>query len=1435
MTNLKLFNDFGNSSEFDLFISDYNTKTSLEPSAEDSCLDPSILYKGLDFSTDGFDSYVATDFGVWKFSYRWELMDLLQNSETTHYIKRDIDNNIKIGTELGLFEYKNNTWSKNINYTQEQFDYIHGTWNGDFFEAYAKSDGISFVKFNSSDGSFTSDHLSDLEGKKVFGLYKDKFYNSSLQTESDVLLAFSESGIYACSTETNTSIFNSFLNGREMLVSNKPSDITKYYSAFRAKPTPTVPATNNSSTPLFVMTDNGLLKIRNWYLCNPGDTKNYKVESRYLSGYDCKAYGTITIDSEDGIRPGYSVIFIATDGGMFRSFDEGNTFEPCEKFNGQNIIARDIIIFETTTTATPKPIVSVLSNFGILYSDDYGDNWYKSRFPTRDDNYFMFADHQVNNNINFSDLSSEYGYAAQSFVTDITQTRIIKASAYLGLNTGESAEYYNSLSNNTITAFLYSVAENGVPDLLVDTSPIYYVPNDLIHENFFNFEFDYTINTPGEKLALVITENITPGGVSVVHWKKSTYRNTYPDGNLIVFPFDSTLDDLNYDLYFKIHYDSIPSETVISIPVGNYDGTEIGWNQGNKSNIIVLDDGSITSDIKFFAAMILDNSFSMNSSVNQYNFKTKLKLFIDSLYDRTDKTVGVDTFSPTAFNIWNLDSILMQQSNNVPINSRSQVKSTIDNLDFSGIDSPLNEAIDLSIVSLNYRSITDLNIIAGDTANNSSRVGLIRDYLDSISALRLSDLISRYTAESNDDTWNLSSNSIENNSDASLYLVESWAESYCPLLICVVDGDNTSSETIENLSRSLELCWGEISAKVVVFACGDISEESNLISLCKKSGGYFYKLNNANEWDDAINSLLHEGNNSLFKSSWTRSFKFDTPEYIRSVYTSYFVPLRATCEIKYRYSIDGENFTSWTVLANDTESFIEKFITDIEYSIQMTDGWFSQSYSPVVYSLYHNKIIPSEKTLISSAFPVTEVINEYNLSSYNNYESKVNLQYFFSQSELSNLLYFERLNIGKNSLVRYRQKSIDYTREITYSNLSTEAFDTQYNFYQIKNNNENFTWKSSGIVSVFLNGNLLNSSLYKLNNTTGTIRFNSSNTAIDIVTVTVVIPSERYYADGETTTTQDYMSYSFINGPVSPDNQVVILKNNEIVRSGYTIDKQCGRVFFDKYQLSTDVIKAAVLPANFYRIAVKVYSYDTNVSLTHNFALQYTKVPRSVVGAKYYSTNQPYLADNKVNLSSANRGTELAPSINYRTYLDYTFVSPQSVAENKTNVNWYLIRASQTYPLNGIDFTINYSNKHILGKYDLGNFFVPGDQIYSIVTPYDGFKFGIPYTSQTYTLSSLIKPYCKSVQIKSSATISNNRVNSNNTLSAYYVFVDSNNATDQSFVTWYDLNNESEVIANGTTLTADKVKSGMAICFVVSPYNGVEFGSSIQSPIVYIS
>jgi hypothetical protein len=139
-----------------------------------------------------------------------------------------------------------------------------------------------------------------------------------------------------------------------------------------------------------------------------------------------------------------------------------------------------------------------------------------------------------------------------------------------------------------------------------------------------------------------------------------------------------------------------------------------------------------------------------------------------------------------------------------------------------------------------------------------------------------------------------------------------------------------------------------------------------------------------------------------------------------------------------------------------------------------------------------------------------------------------------------------------------------------------------------------------------------------------------------------------------------------------------------------------------------------------------------------------------------------------------------------------------------------------------------------LGQYDLANFFLPGDQIYATVTPYDGFKLGIPYTSNTFEFTSLLKPYCKSVQIKSSAAISNNQISSNSQLTAYYLFIDSNNATDQSFITWYDLNTESKVLSTSKTLSSDLVKSGMAICFVVTPYNGIEFGSPIQSSIVYV-
>jgi hypothetical protein len=104
---------------------------------------------------------------------------------------------------------------------------------------------------------------------------------------------------------------------------------------------------------------------------------------------------------------------------------------------------------------------------------------------------------------------------------------------------------------------------------------------------------------------------------------------------------------------------------------------------------------------------------------------------------------------------------------------------------------------------------------------------------------------------------------------------------------------------------------------------------------------------------------------------------------------------------------------------------------------------------------------------------------------------------------------------------------------------------------------------------------------------------------------------------------------------------------------------------------------------------------------------------------------------------------------------------------------------------------------------------------------------GITYTSEPITLRSDSKPYVTDVQIKANNPINSNSVVNGSILTAYYVF---NNGTDLSTIKWYEwTNSTSNLIYTGSTLPTEYVTAGKVISFIVSPFNGDDYGSSVES------
>jgi len=209
----------------------------------------------------------------------------------------------------------------------------------------------------------------------------------------------------------------------------------------------------------------------------------------------------------------------------------------------------------------------------------------------------------------------------------------------------------------------------------------------------------------------------------------------------------------------------------------------------------------------------------------------------------------------------------------------------------------------------------------------------------------------------------------------------------------------------------------------------------------------------------------------------------------------------------------------------------------------------------------------------------------------------------------------------------------------------------------------------------------------------------------------------------------------------------------------------------------------------------------------------------------------PEIQYNLVRINQTGKISTLGPSIESRMYLDYSFSSSQGNEESGTKTKWYRIRSGNTLEITATNGLPEYQNRTVQRLTDLNganNYFLTGDQIYVELIPSDGFMDGITYTSDPVTLRSASKPYVLDVQIKSDTIINtNNAVSAGSNLSSYYVFY---NGTDQSTVRWYEwTNTTSNLVYTGANLPLDYVVSGKVFSFIVTPFNGNDYGFAVES------
>lgn len=456
-----LFYDFSKN-ETDTRNSSSTFYIGLQPSSTNVSTQPRTVYIMNNASSSGSNMRLGTDKGIWIFDgSMWKKESSLNNANKIYFISNQPTGSyLMAGTNIGLYmQQSDNTWIFNPTYPQAIYAYTTGEWEKDYtFFAYGKEDGLAFVRQKAS-GEFISDHFNDLDGYNVYGLHKNKFFrfvgtgDNKKQTEVDGLYLCTNVGLYGvCSGNASSrGEFASILVGREMFGDNPNNVIittpngnqltvpVKYYKIFQS-PRP-------KSVPLIILSSNGVYTVRNWRWCDPDssqeDLKDFVVENHSIVGISCNSYATATETSVTG-EVLYK-IFVGTNKGVYRSYDEARTFEKCERINGRDLAINDLYSLSSTC------LLAATDN-GIWYSNDDGDNWYRTDENPETGSACTNFTRYINNAQSFN--GSKLGQTFKASTANIT-----KVSLYLSRK--EISEGDPSL-DNTLEVAIYNTS-GGLP------------------------------------------------------------------------------------------------------------------------------------------------------------------------------------------------------------------------------------------------------------------------------------------------------------------------------------------------------------------------------------------------------------------------------------------------------------------------------------------------------------------------------------------------------------------------------------------------------------------------------------------------------------------------------------------------------------------------------------------------------------------------------------------------------------------------------------------------------------------------------------------------------------------------------------------------------------------------------------------------------------
>jgi hypothetical protein len=1448
---------FNNSDLLDPTQSVALASTELLPSVGDLPADPHSVTATNLTTTSG---EVGTDRGVWTVAGgTWSLENNLNGAGNVYFLEGAI-----LGSDQGVYRKTGEDWAPDPIFPQPTFAHEAGiTWFKGTAEAWGKDDGLAFVwqppvDSNGKAVPFESDHFTLVDGHRVYGFWYGQFEvvsqdadGNTTETPQDAFYLATELGAFGltnCNLNANPST-NSFLGGREMFGANKPTLTVevpnpdpnlppstqvvpvKFYRIFQALPTPTCDgSTPTPVVPIIMLSNNGIYRVRNWRWCDPSDPNGliWFPEVHALTGVPCYCFAVGTRACSMGVAP-LSKIFVGTDRGVFRSYDQGSSWENCERVGNDRLLVNSLQIVGSGV------LVAGTEN-GLYYSDDDGDTWYR---PAFDGNSYADYPYYISNAPTFTGGSLAQGFAPISDYGAV-ERYITSVSLYVEVVIPEGTSNPSACLSNTLSVAVYNVDSSGTPTTARSSSTVTPITaGSVTYPGFQTFAISVDLGSgvsSSSRFALVATETFASGSgnTSVFRWFPSSKSSPYTYGqgwtyNGSAWSEISTGDE---DLFFQVYFQASPNPIPATV--------NIDFTQGMGRSFVVTDGGTLTMDTKALVVVVVDDSQSSGWSEPILGDRTsQIPAIFNDIWSETLN----GSFQPSFGSVWTFGI----EDLNVTgiINDLTTLGLAGSALFSRGQLSQVVETANLACSELNPQSIVD-SVFAG---NWTLFVTNLVTYLQSISCLGLAGIRTWFENQPifNRSAWPYTASdstaaaAISSYQDVSTYLVGQWAKSFSPLMILIADGEATATSSPSEVAESAASSWDQYGAPIHSLGLGQGSLEGTLRSISSGVNGRFHELYSESDWAYSRNSFLHNGGNTLFQSFWGQNFDFENPTWIQSVQSTFTIPTGATCVVSARWSADRINYTPWTNLTSTVSVTIDQLILALEFQVTMTEGFVnSEKATPSVSNLSYIQVTPGVQRVVTLPQNAGGSIAEYILVNSAVDPADVRVNWSIIRGATADQTYAEPIRVNRKGYLRDRQRGIQYTPTLVVGPLSTTTSD--YMTYQVVDaNSQPYTWASNDVVAVTEGSFPIppSAGYYSVDYATGRIYFGVAQPPGLDVTVTITTPQMLYEFDGEPTTTVDDRTFYAVGGPWPPDASIVVLKNGKPMRGGFFASPQDGTITLATEAETTDIITLYVQYSGLFRVVATVYRYGTDTIDLSNFALSYTSVENLGLASLLNFGPLPQIANGSLVIVPPN------PSTSDRVEIQYTYVSGDNTPERNSTTSWWRYRTGYTPVMgdvvdtNGFIKITAYADRTIIKPADLGagQIFRQADQIYVDVTPSDGYNFGSTYSSPAATLRGTIPPYVTDLLTVSTA---GNNVISGITyategipIEALYTFNDPGGAPDMSTITWYDHDNSTAYFV-GAVLPANLVVSGRVLNWTIAPYDGQMYGAAVTGPYIVV-